>query len=171
LAAVLLAFSGVTLDDARTEVCASALRGWSDSALLEASALALNVDSLNALGFGEAACEANLSGYSDEMIMLMTIQVVCNSLDCDLNALLLQNCALGGYSERALWELVLVGASAGSVLTPTGCTLRGSSNRALREALLLAACASAQSGGETFYILTELGDVLNAENSDRLRTE
>lgn len=26
-------------------------------------------------------------------------------------------------------------------------------------------------GGETFFILTELGDILNAENSDRLETE
>lgn len=84
---------------------------------------------------------------------------------CNVNELLADNCALQGYSERALLELALVGASSGDVEAPD-CTLRGLSNRALREALLIAACIAAQSGGDTFFRISQIGDVRISDVAD-----
>jgi len=58
------------------------------------------------------------------------------------------------------------------VLADAGCfACSGASLAELLELGLLDSISQNISVGETFYILTELGDILNAENSDRLVTE
>lgn len=78
LVSVLLARGGLTLAEAQAQACD--VVGLNDLALLESSISAMNTDGLTGPEFSEEACDLNLSGYSDEAIMLMTIQVVCNQL-------------------------------------------------------------------------------------------
>lgn len=78
LVSVLIARGGLTIADAQAQACD--VQGLTDLALLQSSVSALNAGALTGTELSAEACDLNLSGYSDEAIMLMTIQVVCNQL-------------------------------------------------------------------------------------------